>query len=270
MKSVIAFWNKDVINKLIVLISGILLVGAIAIAYLLINLKDNSIFYAVFSPIIGGDKAVPTMSMATGPVVSETPTSISDPTMEMFTQMPTSEPATIEPTLNSTATSVVFAPTQPAATPSPQIDLLSSVQAAACIPANPPSTGKVLDVIDGNTIKVLIDGIAYTVRYIGIDVPKFRPVAEYFGQEADYKNAEFVFAKQITLIPDAIDKDESGRLLRYVKVGDTFVNYELVLNGFASASSVLSSCAQTFKIAEDVASQAKIGKWKPVAPVPTP
>jgi micrococcal nuclease len=189
--------------------------------------------------------------------------------MEMFTQMPTSEPATIAPTLITTSTSVVV-PTQPAATPSPQTTLLSSVQAAACIPANATSTGKVLDVVDGNTIKVLIDGIAYTVRYIGIEVPKFRPVAEFFGQEADFKNAEFVFAKEITLIPDAIDKDESGRLLRYVKVGDTFVNYELVLNGFASASSMPSSCAQTLKTAEDVAIQSKIGKWKPVAPVATP
>ncbi len=37
--------------------------------------------------------------------------------------------------------------------------------------------GTVVDVIDGITIKVLVDGLVYTVRYIGLDLPEVR---EYF------------------------------------------------------------------------------------------
>jgi len=150
------------------------------------------------------------------------------------------------------------------------VTVQSSVQASACIPDNPPQSGKVLDVIDGNTIKVLINDSAYTVRYIGIEVPRFRPTADYFGQEADFKNAEYVFAKEIILIADKVDKDDAGRLLRYVKSGDVFVNYELVKQGFASAIAGPAACASLFQDAELSAKQLKLGKWNPTPTPPSP
>jgi micrococcal nuclease len=105
---------------------------------------------------------------------------------------------------------------------------------------------------------------------IGIEVPKYRPVSEYFGQESDYKNAEYVFAKQITLIPDGQDKDGSGRLLRYVKIGEIFVNYQLVAQGYALALADPSSCLQVLKSAEQSASKSRIGLWNPTSTPPAP
>ena len=278
MNAFVAFWKKDIINKLIVFISTALVLGAFVIAYLLLTMKSDSMFYVVFAPALGGD-GIPTLAAASTVSATETlfvlPTSTSSPeapTAELLIatlELPTAteSPATITPN-TTTPTVETLAPTaSPMATPSPT---QSAANAAACIPANQPQTGKVLDVIDGNTVKVLIDGIAYTVRYIGIDVPKFKPVAEYFGQEADFKNAEYVFAKQVTLVSDLQDKDESGRLLRYVKVGDIFVNYELVRQGFASASTASSTCAQVFRTAEQSAAQSKIGRWKPTPTLPAP
>ena len=285
MKALIIFWKKDIINKLIAIISAALIVGAVVIVYLLLNMKSDSMFYAVFPPALGSD-SIPTLAAVTTGVVSETPfifpTSTSfpvtpvnellTPTLEQssatVTGNPTVIPESASPTLaQSTPTATLAVPTEMPVSSEPA---QSSSQAAVCIPANPPQTGKVLDVIDGNTVRVLIDGAAFTVRYIGIDVPRYKPTPEYFGQEADFKNAEFVFAKQVTLISDVQDKDDSGRLLRYVKVGEVFVNYELVRLGYASANTASSSCAQAFQAAELSASQNLVGKWNPTPTIPSP
>jgi len=49
------------------------------------------------------------------------------------------------------------------------------------------------------------------------------------------KNAELVYSKDGTLIADVSDKEPDNRLLRYVLVGDTFVNANLIQQGHASA-----------------------------------
>jgi len=88
-------------------------------------------------------------------------------------------------------------------------------------------------VIDGDTIE--IEG-GYRVRYIGIDTPEIahqgKP-AEYFAEEASEKNRELVLGKKVRLEKDVEDKDEYGRLLRYVWVDDTMANAELVRLGYA-------------------------------------
>lgn len=91
-------------------------------------------------------------------------------------------------------------------------------------------------VIDGDTIEVEIEGETYKVRYIGIDTPELhhptKPV-EYFAQEAYEKNRELVEGKTVFLEKDVSETDKYGRLLRYVYVGNTFVNAYLVQYGYA-------------------------------------
>ena len=88
-------------------------------------------------------------------------------------------------------------------------------------------------VIDGDTIEI---ENGESVRYIGIDTPETvhpqKPV-EYFGKEAAEKNRELVEGKLVRLEKDVQDKDEYGRLLRYVYVDDMMVNAELVRSGYA-------------------------------------
>lgn len=93
----------------------------------------------------------------------------------------------------------------------------------------PSNTAMVLQVIDGDT--VVIDG-GYHVRYIGIDAPE---KGEFYYAEAKQMNEKLVAGKKVKLEKNISDKDSYGRLLRYVYVGDTFINAELVRQGCAWA-----------------------------------
>ncbi|HUS59825.1 MAG TPA: thermonuclease family protein [Nevskiaceae bacterium] len=92
-------------------------------------------------------------------------------------------------------------------------------------------------VIDGDTIE--IEG-GQEVRYIGIDTPETvhpsNPV-ECYGKEASQKNKELVEGKEVKLEKDVSETDKYGRLLRYVWLGDMFVNEYLVKEGYAQSSS---------------------------------
>ncbi len=94
-------------------------------------------------------------------------------------------------------------------------------------------TGQVVGIVDGDTIDVQIGGQTFRVRYIGINTPETgRPCAA----EATNYNAGLVMGKTVTLVEDVSETDPYGRLLRYVYVGDIFVNAELVRQGYANAA----------------------------------
>lgn len=122
---------------------------------------------------------------------------------------------------------------------------------------------KVASVVDGDTIK-LENG--QVVRYIGIDSPETvhpsKPI-QCFGKEASQKNKELVEGKEVRLEKDVSETDKYGRILRYVYVGDTFVNDYLVRNGFASSYSYPPDVKyqDQFKKAEEDARNGKKGLW---------
>jgi micrococcal nuclease len=95
---------------------------------------------------------------------------------------------------------------------------------------------EVLDVVDGDTIEVSLDGKVEDVRYIGVDTPESvtpgEPV-ECFGEAASRENERLVEGETVRLVFDAERRDRYGRLLAYVHVGDVFVNGELIAGGFA-------------------------------------
>ncbi|MBI2616597.1 thermonuclease family protein [Candidatus Gottesmanbacteria bacterium] len=128
--------------------------------------------------------------------------------------------------------------------PSPTIPLpsptlsppLSQFPSLSPTPHDTLETATVGRIVDGDTIE-LTDG--RKVRYIGIDTPESkdpRSPVECFGQKASEKNAELVLDKEITMEKDISDKDSFGRLLRYVFVGDVFINDYLVRQGYAQIS----------------------------------
>ncbi len=98
--------------------------------------------------------------------------------------------------------------------------------------SNFSETGQVIDVIDGDTIDVLIDGVEYRVRYIGIDTPE-RDDPCY--AEATAANAALVDNQTVRLVQDVSEVDRYGRLLRYVYVKDLLINAELVAGGWAES-----------------------------------
>jgi micrococcal nuclease len=91
----------------------------------------------------------------------------------------------------------------------------------------------VTKVVDGDTIKLENGEV---VRYIGIDTPETvhpNKSIQCYGKEASAKNKKLVEGRQVKLEKDISERDKYGRLLRYVYVGDIFVNEYLVREGYA-------------------------------------
>ena len=120
----------------------------------------------------------------------------------------------------------------------------------------------VVAVIDGDTIEVVIDGKPEKVRYIGIDTPEPYRDDEpaCFSREATAENKRLVGGKKVTLVSDREDKDKYGRLLRYVYVGDRFVNAKLIEEGFAKTLLIKPNLLHADEFAESQKEAKEIGK----------
>jgi micrococcal nuclease len=93
--------------------------------------------------------------------------------------------------------------------------------------------------------------------------PENTATREYYGPASTLKNSELVSGKQITLYKDVFVTDQPDRMLRYVFVGDTFVNYELVTLGFANTMRYPpdTACAAYFDETEHTAAAYSLGMW---------
>jgi micrococcal nuclease len=152
-----------------------------------------------------------------------------------------------------------------------------------CLSGSPDrEQGVVTGVIDGQSIVVQIDGVSHTVRYISVDAPLKEDVGDQSRPDAASRNAALVLDKTVWLVKDVRDSDKFGRQLRYVLVGDLFVNYELARGGYAYVYPYPpdTACYAALKYAEGQAQAEKLGIWSPpfeptgtqvliIAPTPT-
>jgi micrococcal nuclease len=98
---------------------------------------------------------------------------------------------------------------------------------------------EVIEVVDGDTIKVSIDGKTETLRLIGIDTPETkdpRKPIQCFGQEASSNAKTLLEGKKVRLERDdsQSDRDKYDRLLRYVYLEDgTSYNKQIIADGYA-------------------------------------
>jgi micrococcal nuclease len=105
--------------------------------------------------------------------------------------------------------------------------------------------GRVVRVVDGDTIRVLLDHPreSRTVRYIGVDTPETvkpgEPV-QCFGKAASAFNRRLVAGRRVRLVLGRERRDRYGRLLAYVyrRPDGLFVNAELVRRGFAQTLTI--------------------------------
>jgi micrococcal nuclease len=129
-----------------------------------------------------------------------------------------------------------------------------------------PVRAEVIDVVDGDTIEVSLDGEVEDVRYIGVDTPESvtpgEPV-ECFGRAASRENERLVEGETVRLVFDAERRDHYGRLLAYVHAGEVFVNGELVEGGFARTLEIEpnTSRAERFGRLEAEAGRKGHGLW---------
>lgn len=143
--------------------------------------------------------------------------------------------------------------------PSPQVE---GTQTLLPSPTSGQGQVKVTRVIDGDTIE--IEG-GKRVRLIGIDTPELNKSGETgcFGREAfDYAD-KLLKGQAVRLEKDISETDRYGRLLRYIYLGDVFINDKLVREGYARVYTYPPDVkySEQFRQAENEARENNRGLW---------
>jgi micrococcal nuclease len=131
----------------------------------------------------------------------------------------------------------------------------------------PGIAATVTRVVDGDTVEATVGGSVEDIRYIGLDTPESvapgQPV-ECFGQRAAAFNRRLVEGRVVRLIFGEERRDQYGRLLAYVYLGDEFVNATLVRRGYARTLTIAPNdrFAGLFARLEQDAGNAGRGLWK--------
>jgi micrococcal nuclease len=159
---------------------------------------------------------------------------------------------------------------RPTATPAP-------TPAFGRAPTGPTQLATVVKITDGDTIRVIIDGAEYPVRYIGMNTPEVHGGVEWMGREASQANAALVSGRQVILEKDVSETDRYGRLLRYVWVEDgtrlVLVNRVLLRRGFAQITTYppdVKYADTVFLTAQRNARDEGLGLWGAPPPTPVP
>jgi micrococcal nuclease len=131
------------------------------------------------------------------------------------------------------------------------------------------STGQVVRVIDGDTVRVRIGEATRTVRYIGVDTPESvkpgEPV-QCFGKRAAAFNRRRVAGRRVRLQFGRERYDRYGRLLAYVYPVGTerrSVNAEIIARGYGRVLAIAPNTAHVrpYLRLERRAKQHGLGLW---------
>lgn len=121
-------------------------------------------------------------------------------------------------------------------------------------------------VVDGDTIKIVLNGQRESIRIIGIDTPETvhpnKPV-QCFGREASAKMKELVGGKVVELQKNhAEDRDKYERLLRYVHLNGQDIGAQMIRDGYAfSYKSFPHPRLEEYNRLEREAREANKGLW---------
>lgn len=146
------------------------------------------------------------------------------------------------------------------------LSALAPVLLGHVAPAGGGPVANVVSIVDGDTIRIRVDGRVESVRYIGIDAPDARHparCAEPGAREATAVNRRLVKNRTVMLERDVQERDRYGRLLAYVYVDGVMINAELVRLGHARVMTVPPNVrhATAFLALERQARAAGRGLW---------
>jgi endonuclease YncB( thermonuclease family) len=125
--------------------------------------------------------------------------------------------------------------------------------------------GKVVKIIDGDSLQVKRDEKIYEIRLYGIDTPEYK---QPFSNKAKRFTKNMTFRQNVSV--DQKDIDRYGRIVALVSVQDTLVNRELVRNGLAwfyGRYCLEQPLCDDLKSLESQARQQRRGLWRDSAPV---
>ena len=99
-----------------------------------------------------------------------------------------------------------------------------------------------------------------------VDAPELTASDPRPGRQAGEYNQQMVDGKTISMVKDTTDRDDFGRLLRFVSVDGVSVNYELVKQGYATTFNRPPDdlCSVELQKAMLEAFQARLGIWRSI------
>jgi len=129
----------------------------------------------------------------------------------------------------------------------------------------------VVSVVDGDTVKLSIEGKTQTIRLIGMDTPETvdpRKPVQCFGKEASNKAKELLTGRSVRIETDPSQGtlDKYGRTLGYIFRDDgLFYNKYMIEQGFAHeyTYNIPYKYQSEFKAAEKAARENQRGLWSP-------
>ena len=128
---------------------------------------------------------------------------------------------------------------------------------------------KVTKVDDGDNVFVSFDGKTESLRFIGYDSPENaqgNQPSQCFSLEATQKVKDDLLGQSVKLVPDSLqpDRDDQGRLLRYVSLGDQDYGKRLISEGFGREFTYRSkghARQKEYQEAQTKAEVEKVGLW---------
>ena len=150
-----------------------------------------------------------------------------------------------------------------------QSDMLATLQQGPAKSADPPAmagefSGKVVRVIEGDTLEVMHKGQAERVRLNGIDCPER---GQAYGSHAKKFTSQRVFGKQVTVKTYGLDQGRRT-MGEVILPGGISLNRELVKAGLAWWNQKSAPHDETLKRFEEEARNKKRGLWADPTPVP--
>jgi micrococcal nuclease len=126
---------------------------------------------------------------------------------------------------------------------------------------------KIVRVVDGDTVKLILDGRQVTARIIGIDAPESvhpRKPVERFGKEAAEHLRQLADGKEVTIERQPGSKqDRYGRELVYLRLADDRdIGLTMIRDGYAFAYTKYPFARkEDYRQAEREARETKAGLW---------
>ncbi|WP_419961436.1 thermonuclease family protein [Psychrobacillus sp. BM2] len=128
---------------------------------------------------------------------------------------------------------------------------------------------EVVEVTDGDTIKVKYNGNIEKVRYLLIDTPEMNHKTlgkQPFGEEAKQRNKELLNSGDVTIEFDVGDRlDDYGRMLAYIYVDGQSIQETLLEEGLARVAYIFppnTRYLDDFEEASEIAEKKNIGVWE--------
>jgi micrococcal nuclease len=147
----------------------------------------------------------------------------------------------------------------------PAVALLFAV--ASCAEPLCDRPAHVLSAVDGDTLRIELDGRRESLRVACIDTPEIAhrgQPGEPFGPEATAHTTDLTKGQTVCLVPDREQpaRDRHGRLLAYVELADgRDLGSELLREGLARTYRGRCERRDTYRGLEEAAAESRRGLW---------